>query len=39
MRYASLAITLGASREEALDTLETAWRGLTDGRMSEGDAG
>jgi len=37
VRYASLAITLGASREETLDTLETAWRGLTDGN-SEGDA-
>src|SRR4051794_41745783 len=37
VRYASLAITLGASREETLDTLETAWHGLTDGN-SEGDA-
>jgi len=37
VRYASLAITLGASQEEALDTLETAWAGLTDGH-SEGDA-
>jgi GntR family transcriptional regulator len=37
VRYASLAITLGASREETLTTLETAWLGLTDGK-SEGDA-
>jgi GntR family transcriptional regulator len=37
VRYASLAITLGASREEALDTFETAWHGLADGN-SEGDA-
>jgi GntR family transcriptional regulator len=31
VRYASLAVTLGASREEALATLEAAWRGLTNG--------
>ena len=37
VRYASLAITLGASREETLDTLDSAWAGLTDGH-SEGDA-
>ncbi|HEY2290278.1 MAG TPA: GntR family transcriptional regulator, partial [Thermoanaerobaculia bacterium] len=37
VRYASLAITLGASREEALDTVESAWHGLTNGH-SEGDA-
>jgi GntR family transcriptional regulator len=30
-RYASLAVTLGASREEALATLEVAWSGLTNG--------
>jgi GntR family transcriptional regulator len=30
-RYASLAVTLGASREEALATLESAWSGLTNG--------
>jgi GntR family transcriptional regulator len=36
VRYASLAITLGASREEALDTFTTAWQGLTDGN-SEGE--
>jgi GntR family transcriptional regulator len=30
-RYASLAVTLGASREEALATLEAAWSGLTNG--------
>jgi GntR family transcriptional regulator len=38
MRYASLAITLGASREEALATFESAWGGLTDGH-SEGSEG
>jgi GntR family transcriptional regulator len=37
VRYASLAITLGASREEAVETFETAWLGLTDGH-SEGEA-
>jgi GntR family transcriptional regulator len=37
VRYASLAITLGASREEALATFEAAWLGLKDGN-SEGDA-
>src|SRR3954453_12398098 len=31
VRYASVAVTLGASREEALSTLESAWRSLTDG--------
>ena len=31
VRYASLAVTLGADREEALATLEEAWRSLTDG--------
>jgi GntR family transcriptional regulator len=31
VRYSSLAVTLGASREEALETVETAWRSLTDG--------
>ena len=31
-RYASLAVTLGASREEALATLEAAWSGLTNPR-------
>jgi GntR family transcriptional regulator len=37
VRYASLAVTLGASREEALATVESAWLGLKDGN-SEGDA-
>jgi len=37
-RYASVAITLGATREEALSTFETAWRSLTDG-AAEGEAG
>jgi GntR family transcriptional regulator len=31
VRYASLAVTLGADREEALATFEDAWRGLTGG--------
>jgi len=30
-RYASLAVTLGADREEALATFEAAWRSLTNG--------
>jgi len=30
-RYASLAVTLGASREEALETFEDVWRSLTNG--------
>ena len=34
VRYASLAVTLGADREEALATLEAAWRSL---RGAEGD--
>jgi len=29
-RYASVAVTLGASREEAVAVLEGAWRGLKD---------
>ena len=37
-RYASLAVTLGADREETLATLDTAWRSLTDGNP-EGEAG
>ena len=38
VRYASLAVTLGASREEALATFEAAWRGLTNGQPeSEGE--
>jgi GntR family transcriptional regulator len=37
VRYASLAITLGASREEALATVDSAWLGLKDDN-SEGDA-
>lgn len=35
-RYASLAVTLGASREEALETFEAVWRSLTNG-SSEGE--
>lgn len=30
-RYASLAVTLGADREEAVDTLEAAWKTLGNG--------
>jgi GntR family transcriptional regulator len=38
VRYASLAVTLGASREEALSTFEAAWRSLADGNgRAEGD--
>jgi GntR family transcriptional regulator len=38
VRYASVAVTLGASREEALSTFESAWRSLTDGNP-EGEEG
>jgi GntR family transcriptional regulator len=38
VRYASLAVTVGASREEAVSTFEDAWRGLTDGNP-EGEEG
>jgi GntR family transcriptional regulator len=38
MRYASLAMTLGADREEALAVFEAAWRSLTNGG-SEGEEG
>src|SRR3954465_12803911 len=38
VRYASLAVTLGASREETVATLEAVWRGLKDGNgKAEGD--
>jgi GntR family transcriptional regulator len=38
VRYASLAVTLGASREEALSNVEAAWRSLKDGNgKAEGD--
>ena len=37
-RYASVAVTLGASREEALSTFESAWRSLADGNP-EGEVG
>lgn len=39
VRYASLAVTLGASREEALATFETAWGELTNGRAAEDSEG
>ncbi|HEY0512402.1 MAG TPA: GntR family transcriptional regulator [Thermoanaerobaculia bacterium] len=44
VRYASLAVTLGADREEALATVADAWRSLADGypedgRESEGESG
>jgi GntR family transcriptional regulator len=31
VRYAGMAVTLGASEAEAVDTLEEAWRSLQDG--------
>jgi len=31
VRYAGMAVTLGASEAEAVDTLEAAWRSLQDG--------
>lgn len=31
LRYASLAVTLGASQEEAMETLKAAWSGLKPG--------
>jgi GntR family transcriptional regulator len=34
-RYASLAVTLGASREEAVDTLKAAWKTLGNGEAGE----
>lgn len=34
-RYASLAVTLGASREEALATFDAVWRVLTNGSSKE----
>ena len=39
VRYASLAVTLGASREEALANFETAWRSLADGSGGDGGHG
>ena len=38
MRYASLAVTMGADREEAFATFEAAWRSLTDGGSQGDDA-
>jgi GntR family transcriptional regulator len=38
VRYASLALTMGADREEALATFEAAWRSLTSGRSEGEDA-
>ena len=35
-RYASLAVTLGASREEALATFDAVWRALTNGGSNGG---
>jgi GntR family transcriptional regulator len=37
VRYASVAVTLGAGREEALATVEAAWHGLTGGADAEGE--
>jgi GntR family transcriptional regulator len=36
VRFASLAVTLGASREEAVAVLEAAWRSLKDGNGKAG---
>jgi GntR family transcriptional regulator len=36
VRFASLAVTLGASREEAVAFLEAAWRSLKDGNGKAG---
>jgi len=36
VRYASLAVTLGASREEALSNFEAAWQSLRDGNGKAG---
>jgi GntR family transcriptional regulator len=38
VRYASLAVTLGASREETVAALEAAWRSLKDGNGGNGKA-
>lgn len=35
LRYASLAVTIGAGREEAAETLEEAWRSLLSGGAVE----
>src|SRR6187200_2179830 len=37
LRYASLAVTIGAGRDEAADTLEDAWRSLASGAGAEED--
>ena len=39
LRYASLAVTLGAGREEALATVEAAWRSLAGGNSGNGGNG
>ncbi|HSS51319.1 MAG TPA: GntR family transcriptional regulator [Thermoanaerobaculia bacterium] len=38
VRYASVAVTLGASREEAVTILDGAWRSLKDGTGGNGKA-
>lgn len=38
VRYASVAVTLGASREEAVAVLEEAWGSLNDGNGGHGKA-
>jgi GntR family transcriptional regulator len=35
LRYASLAVTIGAGREEAVETLADAWRSLSGGGEAE----
>ena len=37
LRYASLAVTIGAGRDEAADTLEDAWRSLSSGGAPQED--
>lgn len=37
MRYASLAVTLGAGRDETRETLDEAWRSLGDGNEGTGE--
>jgi len=38
LRYASLAVTIGAGRGEAAETLEDAWRSLASGAIEENTA-
>jgi GntR family transcriptional regulator len=38
LRYASLAVTIGAGRDEAAETLEDAWHSLASGAIEENTA-